>query len=74
MIYKKTQKDETLLFQSGDIESGELCVGFRLRSTSYDRTRQSNIMRRQLIANLNHPNNQSGHHCQYQFFSPRVKF
>jgi hypothetical protein len=39
------REDKKLLYQHGEIEKGERCFGFsfRLRSSSYDGTRQLNI-------------------------------
>ena len=64
-----------------------MCAGisFRLRSTSLglrlkattpqdDGTRQPNILSRQLSANNNHPDNESGLYCQHWFLVRGFKF
>jgi len=61
------RKDKKLLFRSGRIEKGEMCIGisFRLRSPSYDGTRQRNILRNQSSGTDSYPDNKSGLCCQY---------
>jgi len=63
-------KYKVLLFPSGWAENAGLCMGFsfRLRSSSYDGTRQPNILGHQLNETNTQANNGSGRCCQYRFF------